>query len=170
VTLPLLELAATTAKKSGSSPILLLLVVLGGGYFFIMRRQAARRRAAQDGAAGALEPGSRVLLRSGLYATLVRTEGDDLIVEPSPGVEQRYHKQALLRVIPEPEPDEDVAAPSEHPDPLEQAYEAPSATREEPVVPPAPPAVAAADDEAPHAAEPPAPPSAPSPPANPQDG
>jgi preprotein translocase subunit YajC len=48
-----------------------------------------------------VEPGSRVMLTSGLYGTIVEVDDDTVVIEASEGVEMRYAKAAVLRVIPE---------------------------------------------------------------------
>jgi preprotein translocase subunit YajC len=53
-----------------------------------------------------VEVGSRVMLTSGLYGTIVELDDDTIVIEASEGVEMRYAKAAVLRVIPD-EPDTD---------------------------------------------------------------
>lgn len=51
------------------------------------------------------------MLTSGLYATVVEIDDDTVTVQAAPGVELRYAKAAVLRVLPDPtetdEPDAD---------------------------------------------------------------
>jgi preprotein translocase subunit YajC len=58
-----------------------------------------------------VEPGARVRTTAGMYATVVDTDGDDVILEVAPGVEVRYMKRAIMEVV----------SPG---DPVEDAYEA----------------------------------------------
>lgn len=48
-----------------------------------------------------VEVGSRVMLTSGLYGTIVEVDDDTVVIEASEGVEMRYAKAAVLRVIPD---------------------------------------------------------------------
>jgi preprotein translocase subunit YajC len=48
-----------------------------------------------------VEVGSRVMLTSGLYGTITEIDDDTIVIEASEGVEMRYAKAAVLRVIPE---------------------------------------------------------------------
>jgi preprotein translocase subunit YajC len=78
-------------------PLLLFVVV----YMLVIMPQSRRRKQAAA-LQRAVEPGSKVLLTSGLYATVVEIDGDAIIVEPAEGVHLRYAKAAVLRVIPDP--------------------------------------------------------------------
>jgi preprotein translocase subunit YajC len=76
-------------------PVLIFVVF----YVFIILPQGRKRRQAaalqKD-----VEPGSRVLLTSGLYAIVVEIEADTIILEAAEGVHLRYAKAAVLRVVP----------------------------------------------------------------------
>jgi preprotein translocase subunit YajC len=48
-----------------------------------------------------VEVGSRVMLTSGLYGTIVELDDDTVVIDASEGVEMRYAKAAVLRVIPD---------------------------------------------------------------------
>jgi preprotein translocase subunit YajC len=178
--------------------LLFIIVLFGLAYFLFMRSRSRNRAGGARGGQSGPEPGDKVMLKHGLYGTFVRNDGDDLIIETAPGVEHRYHKGALGRVIPEPvDDDEPDTDPDDHDDlpgsdlddghegpdapaggatdPLEEAFQAPSATRPDPVPtagdpaaqPPAAPDGEPMEPQAPAAAEPPAPPEAPEPPSPP---
>jgi preprotein translocase subunit YajC len=78
-------------------PLLLFVVV----YMLVILPQSRRRKQAAALQRG-VEPGSKVVLTSGLYATVVEIDDDAIIVEPAEGVHLRYAKAAVLRVIPDP--------------------------------------------------------------------
>jgi preprotein translocase subunit YajC len=78
-------------------PLLLFVVV----YMLVILPQRRRRKQAAS-LQRAVEPGSKVLLTSGLYATVVEIDDDVIVVEPADGVHLRYAKAAVLRVIPDP--------------------------------------------------------------------
>lgn len=78
-------------------PLLLFVVV----YMLVIMPQSRRRKQAAA-LQRAVEPGSKVILTSGLYATVVEIDDDAIIVEPAEGVHLRYAKAAVLRVVPDP--------------------------------------------------------------------
>jgi preprotein translocase subunit YajC len=93
--------------KSSSIYLLLFFAFL---YVAVMLPQSRRRKQAAA-LQRAVEPGSQVMLTSGLYATVVEIDDDTVVVQAAPGVELRYAKAAVLRVLPDPteidEPDAD---------------------------------------------------------------
>lgn len=88
-------------------PLLLLVVVF---YLLVLRPARARQReftATQQ----ALEPGSRVMLASGIYGDIA-TIGDETIeLEVSPGMHVTVARQAVARVLPAPEPVDPTTSP-----------------------------------------------------------
>jgi preprotein translocase subunit YajC len=96
---------------------LLLPVLLFGVVYFVLILPQSRRRKQAAALQRAVEPGSRVLLTSGLYGTVVEVEDDALIIEAAEGIELRYAKAAVLRVLPdEVDSDEDEDADYEYDD------------------------------------------------------
>jgi preprotein translocase YajC subunit len=126
---------AAAKSSSGSFNVILIIVVLFGVLYFVMiRPQRNRQRKVQEQQRQA-QPGQRVRTTAGMYATVVAVDGDDVILEVSPGVQVRYVKRAIMQVL----PDEDGA----HSEPAyetddDPAYEAPDEADED----------AGADDEA----------------------
>jgi preprotein translocase subunit YajC len=94
------DLAATATKSSGfnSSTLLIILVVVVAFYFLMIRPQQRRKQAAAK-QSNTVEPGARVRTTAGMYATVVDTDGDDVILEVAPGVEVRYMKRAIMEVV-----------------------------------------------------------------------
>ncbi|HEY0871291.1 MAG TPA: preprotein translocase subunit YajC [Acidothermaceae bacterium] len=82
-------------------PLLLFVLV----YVVVILPQGRRRKQAAA-LQRAVEPGSKVILTSGLHATVVEIDDDAIVVEAAPGVQLRYAKAAVLRVVPEPIDDE----------------------------------------------------------------
>jgi preprotein translocase subunit YajC len=78
-------------------PLLLFVLV----YVVVILPQGRRRKQAAA-LQRAVEPGSKVILTSGLHATIVEIDDDAIVVEAAPGVHLRYAKAAVLRVVPEP--------------------------------------------------------------------
>lgn len=79
-------------------PLVLLVVVF---YLFIIRPQRTRAREMAR-IQGALAPGQTVMTGAGLIATVAEIHDDEVVLEVSPGVRNRYARQAVVRVIDDP--------------------------------------------------------------------
>lgn len=79
--------------------ILPLLIVLVAIYFITVQRR--RTRQAQQELAR-LKPGTLIMTRAGLYATVVEVDGQDVLLEVAPDVVCRFSKGAIGRVISSP--------------------------------------------------------------------
>ena len=77
--------------------LLMLVVFVGAAYFLMIRPQQKRMREHQS-QIDALQPGDRVILNSGVFATLSHIADTQAIVELAPGVEVTILKQAIARV------------------------------------------------------------------------
>jgi preprotein translocase subunit YajC len=89
-----------------STLILIALMVLAF-YFLIMRPQRKRQQAVAK-TLSELTPGTRVMLGSGLFGTVVGVGQKQVVLEISPGNELTVLKQAVARVVTE--EDEDLEA------------------------------------------------------------
>ena len=69
-------------------------------YFLIMRPQKKRQQAIQR-TMNELVPGTRVMLGSGVFGTIVAVGDTQVVLELSPGVELTVLKQAIARVVTE---------------------------------------------------------------------
>lgn len=76
-------------------PLILLVVVF---YFLLIRPQRKRQQEAAK-MQNSLTPGSRVMTTTGLFATVVAVDNEDVILEVAPGVETRWVKAAIGRVV-----------------------------------------------------------------------
>ncbi|GAA1766747.1 preprotein translocase subunit YajC [Nonomuraea sp. AD125B] len=76
-------------------PLILLVVVF---YFLLIRPQRKRQQEAIQ-MQNSLTPGSRVMTTTGLFATVVAVDNEDVILEVAPGVETRWVKAAIGRVV-----------------------------------------------------------------------
>ena len=84
--------------------MLLMFVLVGAfGYFFMIRPQKKRLNEQQE-MFNSLQPGSRVVLTSGVFATIAHVAETQMIVELAPGVEVTILKQAIIRLA---KPDEE---------------------------------------------------------------
>lgn len=82
----------------GLLPLVLVLLVF---WLFVLRPARNRQRDLAR-VQGELAPGSRVMTSSGMYATVVALEGDVVRLEIATGVQVRYARQAVVRVLDEP--------------------------------------------------------------------
>jgi preprotein translocase subunit YajC len=103
-------LAAASKSSSSSSLFFLAIIVLFGLLYFVtIRPQRNRQRRIQE-TQREVAPGARVRTTAGMYATVASVDGDDVVLEVSPGVEVRFMRRAIMDVVPD--GDEDAAAAS----------------------------------------------------------
>ncbi|WP_226899805.1 preprotein translocase subunit YajC [Nonomuraea phyllanthi] len=76
-------------------PLILLVVVF---YFLLIRPQRKRQQEAIQ-MQNSLTPGARVMTTTGLFATVVAVDNEDVILEVAPGIETRWVKAAIGRVV-----------------------------------------------------------------------
>ena len=84
--------------------MLLMFVLVGAFGFFFMIRPQKKRLNEQQEMFNSLQPGSRVVLTSGVFATIAHVAETQMIVELAPGVEVTILKQAIIRLA---KPDEE---------------------------------------------------------------
>lgn len=82
----------------GLTPILMIALLFGVMYFMMIRPQQKRRKQA-EAMQSALAPGDEVVTIGGLYGTVTRVDDETVSLEVSPGVETRYARPAIARVI-----------------------------------------------------------------------
>ena len=91
--------AAQSGGGAGSlTPILMIALLFGVMYFMMIRPQQKRRREAQQMQA-ALGPGDDIVTIGGLHATVVDVADDVVTVEIAPGVNARYARPAIAKVV-----------------------------------------------------------------------
>ncbi|TNC29840.1 preprotein translocase subunit YajC [Mumia zhuanghuii] len=76
-------------------PIILLVLVF---YFFIMRPQSKRRREFLD-MQQKVEIGSRVMITSGIFGTVVALGDDTMTLSIAPGVEIEVHRNVVAKIV-----------------------------------------------------------------------
>ncbi|MFC6084814.1 preprotein translocase subunit YajC [Sphaerisporangium aureirubrum] len=76
-------------------PLILLVVV----FYFLLIRPQRKRQQEQVQMQNSLVPGSRVMTTTGLFATVVAVQDDDVVLEVAPGVETRWVKGSIGRVV-----------------------------------------------------------------------
>lgn len=73
----------------------LLFAVMGGALYFLMIRPQQKRQKEQQNLMNSLEPGVRVMLISGIFATIKYVGDKQAVVEIAPGVEMTVDKRAI---------------------------------------------------------------------------
>ncbi|WP_084516628.1 preprotein translocase subunit YajC [Microtetraspora niveoalba] len=76
-------------------PLILLVVV----FYFLLIRPQRKRQQEQLQMQNSLTPGARVMTTTGLFGTVVGLQDEDVILEIAPGVETRWVKAAIGRVV-----------------------------------------------------------------------
>jgi preprotein translocase subunit YajC len=87
------------------STLIFIALLVAAFYFLILRPQRKRQQALQK-TMTALSPGSRVMLGSGVFGTVVSVGPRQVVLEISPGAELTVLKQAITKIVTE--DDEDV--------------------------------------------------------------
>lgn len=91
------------------------MVLAGAGfYFFVMRPQKAKQRAAREALMN-VQPGQEIMTTAGLYGTVVSTTDEDFVLEIAPGINVRYIKAAIAKVVVPEEPEADEAKADDAP-------------------------------------------------------
>ena len=91
-------LAAQAAGAGSFTPLLFIILLFGVMYFLMIRPQQRRRREAMQ-MQSALGPGDQVVTIGGMHATVVAIDDDVVTVEIAPGVNVRYARPAIARVV-----------------------------------------------------------------------
>ncbi|HRN28638.1 MAG TPA: preprotein translocase subunit YajC [Terrimesophilobacter sp.] len=91
--------------------LLLLLVVLAA-FIYFQFRNSRKRQAEAAKRREAMVPGTEVMTNFGLYGTIVSIDEDEniAVLEISPGVTARVHRQVLLKPAVDEVPDDAVEA------------------------------------------------------------
>ncbi len=80
------------------STLILIALMVVAFYFLIMRPQRKRQQAIAR-TLSELSPGTRVMLGSGLFGTVISVGQKQVVLEISPGNEMTVLKQAVARVV-----------------------------------------------------------------------
>jgi preprotein translocase subunit YajC len=85
-------------RIAGLLPFIVLLIAF---YFLLLRPNRARQQKMAQMQAE-LAPGARIMTTAGLQATVVAVEDDLVVLEVAPGVQTRWARAAVARVLTEP--------------------------------------------------------------------
>ena len=86
------------------STLIFIALLVAAFYFLILRPQRKRQQAMQQ-TMNALSPGSRVILASGIFGTVLSVGPRQVVLEISPGAELTVLKQAITKVVTEDDED-----------------------------------------------------------------
>ncbi len=122
------------------STLILIALMVVAFYFLIMRPQKKRQQAIQK-TMNEIQPGTRVMLGSGLFGTVVSVGTRQVVLEVSPGVEITALKQAIARIVAPGDEDSEFEELEEYDD-SEIIEQEPSSIEQSPIEPttPEPPA------------------------------
>ena len=94
---------ADSSGGGGSGLAILLPLVLIVGMIWFMSRTQRRQRQRQEAVVAALRPGTRVLTTSGMAGVVTVVQDDYVTLEIAPGIEAKFVRQAIGRVLDDPE-------------------------------------------------------------------
>ena len=96
----------------GNSPFstILLIALMVVAFYFLLLRPQKKRQQAQQKTMNEIQSGTRVLLGSGIFGTIVSAGDKQAVLETSPGVQVTVLKQAIARVI---RPGDEFSEPTE---------------------------------------------------------
>lgn len=90
--------AQSAGGAGGFTPILMIVLLFGVMYFMMIRPQQKRRREA-EAMQSSLGQGDEVVTIGGLYGTVTGVDDDTVLLEVAPGVQTRYARPAIARVV-----------------------------------------------------------------------
>jgi preprotein translocase subunit YajC len=100
------SLAAQQGGAGSFTPLLLIVLLFAVMYFMMIRPQQKRRREAEQ-MQRALGAGDEIVTIGGLHATVVSVEDDIAVLEIAPGIQVRYARPAISKVLRRDEPPAD---------------------------------------------------------------
>jgi len=86
---------------------LIVIVVLLALFWLLLVRPQRSRTREQQALIQSLEVGDEIVSAGGLYGTINRIEGDELIVEVAPQVEVRMARRAVAGLVEPPEQEDE---------------------------------------------------------------
>lgn len=78
---------------------IVMVVLMVAAFWLLLIRPAQKKQKQQQQMVSQLGEGSRVMLSSGVFGTILHSGEKQAIVEVSPGVEMTVLKQAIVRVV-----------------------------------------------------------------------
>jgi preprotein translocase subunit YajC len=90
---------AASSSGGGSYTFLIVIVVLFGLLYFVMIRPQRNRQRQAQAMQNTVQPGQRVRTTSGMYATVVDADDQDVVLEVAPGVHMRFLRKAVMETL-----------------------------------------------------------------------
>ena len=114
----------------GSSPLstILLIALMVVAFYFLLLRPQKKRQQAQQKTMNEIQSGTRVLLGSGIFGTVITASDKQAVIEIAPGVQLTVLKQAIARIV---QPGDEFSEPAE----FESEIEDESVVEPEPIDP-----------------------------------
>lgn len=100
--------ASGSTGGGGNYTFLIIIVLLFAVFYFVMIRPQRNRQRKVQQMQNEVGPGARIRTTAGMYATVKAVEGDDVVLELSPGVEVRFMRRAIMDVVSAGEPAADT--------------------------------------------------------------
>ena len=100
-------LAAANSGGGSSFTLLLMMVLIFGAMYFLMIRPQQRRRREAQSMQSSLGPGDEVVTIGGLYGMVTEIDDETVTLEVAPGIENRYARGAISRVVTRAETEDD---------------------------------------------------------------
>jgi preprotein translocase subunit YajC len=97
----------------------MIALLFGVMYFMMIRPQQKRRREAEQ-MQSALAPGDEVVTIGGLYGTVTGVDDETVQLEVAPGVQTRYARPAIARVVKQAERPEAIEPAAEDVEPVKE--------------------------------------------------
>jgi len=92
-------------------PLVLIVLV----FWFLVIRPTRRRQQQMSSVQSSLGPGSKVMLSSGIFGTVVSVADESVRLEIAPGTTVKVARQAVVRVVEDPTPELPGEGPDEGP-------------------------------------------------------
>lgn len=108
---------------------LVLIALMVGAFYFLLLRPQKKRQQEQRKTMDSIQPGTEVLLGSGIFGTVISVGQQRVVVETTPGVRLTVLKQAIARVLqPGDQYSEPAPAPVEADDDEPDTFDEPAGT------------------------------------------
>ncbi|MFU8874177.1 preprotein translocase subunit YajC [Micromonospora sp. SL4-19] len=115
----MLYAAGSGGGAGGLTPILMIALLFGVMYFMMIRPQQKRRREAEQ-MQSAIGAGDEVVTIGGLYGTVTGVDDETVLLEVAPGVQTKYARPAIARVVNKAERPEAVETVPEDAEPVKE--------------------------------------------------
>lgn len=96
----LAQSAPTAAPQQDGTTMMIMMVGMFAFMYFMIIRPQRKRQKEQEALMGSLNKGDEVVLTSGLLGTIIRVEGDYLVLNTGNNIELKFQRQAVHAVLP----------------------------------------------------------------------